>query len=759
MLRNLLYLFWILCWPGMLFSQSVLQGTVQNQDTGEALPGVNVYIPELSLGAISNGDGYYEITQIPNGEFIVLFSYVGFQTLHRIIRFDGDKQEVKLLLSPSVIEGEEVVISGNFTSTQHDNTIKISTLGIEEINRSTIPSLIASLREVPGVNLISKGPGVVTPVIRGLSLNNILVLKNGLPLQNFQFSEDHPYLLSENGLSHAEVIKGPASLIYGSGAVGGVINMIPEPVAAEGTIRGKFDLRYFSNTVGALSNLTVQGNQKGILWGVGGGINSHKDYLQGTGEFAPNTRFNSYNVNADLGLIRKKGVFRVFYSRNASLFGMAVAPAIQIVTENGRKNQYWYQDLTDDLVNSQNRFFLGDFKLDLDLSYQNNHRKLHGEEEGDHAELVDMTLQTISYRAKVTHSISPKVRYIVGTQGMFQENRNGDAPERILPDASIRDISIYGLFQYNINAVKLEAGLRYNYVSIFVPYQEAAGGHDHEEEEEGNHQEPEYISFDSQYDNLSASLGATFQVSESSLIRANLASAFRSPNLAELTQQGRHGLRYEEGNPDLDMQQNLEVDLGYHLHTQHTTLDLSLFYNHIFNYIHLAPSADSTDEGDRIYRYMQAEARLYGAEASLHIHPHPLDWLHLKASYAMVYGEYTDGSYLPRIPANDLSLEVRLVAEKWKGLRDLYLEGGMDFVFAQNRPAQFEMTTPAYQLVNLGAGFDIQLKRNRIHIHLQCANLLDVSYYDHLSTLRDLGLYNIGRNFMAGLSVPFNLKN
>jgi iron complex outermembrane receptor protein len=441
---------------------------------------------------------------------------------------------------------------------------------------------------------------------------------------------------------------------------------------------------------------------------------------------------------------------------------MANAPAMQLVTTNERQNQVWYQHLTDNLLISQNKFFLGELKLDVDLSYQNNNRQLKGDEPGEHFTVVNMTLQTFNYRAKITQALSEKARYVTGIQGMYQQNQNNGAPEKILPDATLNDISFYGLFQYQLSTLKLEAGLRYSYQSIDVPYQEAGTGHSHgeeEEEEEHEDEETEYLKFSGYYNNLSASAGLTWNLNEQNLFRLNLASAFRAPNLAELLQHGTHGVRIEEGNPNLTTQQNLEVDLGYHLHTVHTSLDVSLFYNNIFDYIHLAPTADTVEDGDRIYRYSQNDAYLYGGEASLHIHPHPIHWLHVVATYSYVVGMYSSGDYLPRIPANDIYFELRFEKDRWKGLRDIYLEGGADYFFAQNNPAEFESATPGYFLLNAGVGFAIQLKRNLININVKAANLLNIDYYSHLSTLQDLGIYNMGRNIMIGIQVPFNLKN
>jgi iron complex outermembrane receptor protein len=183
-----------------------------------------------------------------------------------------------------------------------------------------------------------------------------------------------------------------------------------------------------------------------------------------------------------------------------------------------------------------------------------------------------------------------------------------------------------------------------------------------------------------------------------------------------------------------------------------------VFYNHIFNYIHLAPTSDTTEDGDIIYRYLQAEALLYGGEASLHVHPHPIHWLHILATYSQTIGQYAIGDYLPLIPASDLYLEIRLQKQQWKFLRNIYLEGGVDIVFAQNHPSVYETNSPAYNLVNMGFGFDIQWKQNLINFNIKAANLLNINYYDHLSSLQYLDIYNMGRNVSFSIKVPFSLK-
>ncbi len=748
-MKNLLIFLFVLALAISGQAQNKLSGIITDKENGEPLTGVSVYVPDLLIGIATDEKGRYQLSNLPNGELIIQFSYIGFQTVSKQIYLNRKDRVVNIEMTPQVIQGQEVVISGNFTSTQHENTIKISTIGIERISTSGHPSLIESLAEVPGVSLISKGPGVVTPVIRGLSLSNILVLKNGMPMENFQFSENHPYLIDENGLQQVEIIKGPASLIYGSGAVGGVINLVPEPVAAQGKIEGDFTMNFYGNTRGVLSNIGLKGHQNGVVWGLRGGINTSRDYVQGNGNYVPNTRFNRYNIKADVGLLRKKGTFRLFYEYSGNKFGMAVPPAVQLVTENAYKNEVWYQDLTDHMIISQNKLFLGNTKLDIDVSYENNKRKLFGDPVIEPFKLVDMTLQTVAYRIKANHNFSERLRAIFGAQGMYQNNKNFDAPDHVLPDAEINEISLYGIVQYARERYKIEAGLRYSFNAIYVPRQKADGHDD----------ETHYIEYNGKFNNLSASAGASVYVNKQNILRINVASAFRSPNLPELTQYGLHGTRFEMGNPDLKTQQNVETDLGYHLHTRHTSLDLSVFYNHINNYIYLAPTGDTTEAGLNIYQYTQSNAQLYGGEARFHIHPHPAHWLHILSTYAYVIGEQRGGGYLPRIPAQQLYLELKLEKDTWKSFRNIYLSGGVRFVFDQNRPSEFELATDGYNLLNLGFGFGVKAGKQLIRFDVKATNLLNIDYYSHLSTLKDMGFYDMGRNISFSLKIPFTLKN
>lgn len=752
MIRYLLFTFLILC-TYTADAQLAVSGLVTDKDR-TPMEGVNIRIDELNIGTVSDSDGSYNFASLPKGELIISYSHIGFKTTYRKVYLSAKPVLQDVVMDILIIEGQEVVISGNFTSTQHDNTVKINTISTKTLFQSPAISIIEAISEVPGVDFISKGPGIGTPVIRGLSLSNILFMNNGVPLQNYQFSANHPYMVDEYGIERIEVIKGPASLIYGSGAVGGIINLIGEPVAKEGTITGDADFRYISNTAGYESNIGLKGNHGGFFWGIRAGGTTNKDYIQGNGEFAPNTRYNRTNFKANTGIITNRSSFKILYQYNNDKLGLAVAPAFLLVTTNNRKNDVWYQALTNHLLISQNKLFLGNLKLEFDLSYQNNNRQLMGSEYTEAFTMVDMTLQTISYRLKSTYSINKNASIIMGVQGMIQNNNNFEAPDHVLPDADIWDFSIYGLGQYHFGErVMIEAGARFSYQSIYVPLQESSG-HGHKKT---TVVEDDHIEFDGDFNNISFSIGSTIHLSEQALIRINFASSYRNPNIAELTQNGQHGTRYEIGNPNLNTQQNTEVDIGFHLHTLHTSLDISAFYNNVSNYIYLAHTNDTTESGSKIYMYQQAASYLYGSEIQLHIHPHPIHWLHLKTNYSYVLGKQKSGEFIPTIPAQKIKLELRATKATLGSLRNSYIMAGVKFVMPQNNPSEFESSSQGYNIVNAGIGTELHIKNQALKFNFIVSNLFNTEYIDHLSTLRDLNILDMGRSFNIRLNIPFTI--
>ncbi len=172
-------------------------------------------------------------------------------------------------------------LSGGYNSTQHENAVKIDVLKLDPHTIKNTPNFTEVLTQVPGVEMISKGSGVSKPVIRGLSMNDILVLNNGVRFENYQYSSHHPLGIDEFGIEDVEIIKGPASLLYGSDAIGGVINFIKEKPAPVGSIIGDYNLQFFSNTLGMTNNFGIKGASKKFFGGLRVGQKTNSDFLAG----------------------------------------------------------------------------------------------------------------------------------------------------------------------------------------------------------------------------------------------------------------------------------------------------------------------------------------------------------------------------------------------------------------------------------------------------------------------------------------------
>ena len=732
-----------------LYAQNQISGIITDKNTQTPLFGVQVYIPALQKGCLSDTDGYYIIENIPNGTFSIQFSYLGYRTNIKKITIFSSDENLDINLQETYILSEEIVVSAGAYSSQHENAIKIESISIEALQHETGLSLIENLSHIPGISMVSKGKGVVSPVIRGLSTSNIIMLNNGVRLENFQFSVNHPYMIDEAGISKVEVIKGPASLLYGSNAIGGVINVIPERPAAAESIIGDAYMKYFSNTEGIQANIGIKGSGNNIFWGIRASQKSHKDYKQANGETVPNSRFNQKDAHLFTGWHKNITSFKLFYSYDEMQLGLVIPQAIKTVEENSRENKNWYQDLHNHILISKNQLFLNTWEIEANFSYQNNHRLLKTSLENEHFISTDMLLQTLNYELKGHWDISKNKKFIMGYQGMYQMNKNGLAPQHILPNYTQRDHSLLALYQFSIqDKTHLQIGLRYDLRRLLIPEQKSSGL---------ENDQNILPSLDKQYQNLSASAGLTYEINQQLLLRFNLATAYRIPNVAELTQDGFHANRYEIGNRDLLAQRNYEIDFSTHYHIQALRFDLAFFYNRIRNYIYLSPTVDTTEQGIKIYRYNQNHAFIYGLESSIEYVP--FRWFNVKTSYSYLLAKQDNDQYLPFIPQNKWQLSFKTTKEKMGLFDHFFFEIKNEIVFKQNHASIFETKTEGYYLLHISIGSTFKIKKQNLIWQISVHNALNEEYIDHLSTLKPLGYYNMGRQFSFSLKIPFSIKS
>lgn len=727
-----------------LNAQYLISGKVTDK-SNSPLAGATVYLPDLNKGTMTDASGNYTISDLPEGKIKIQFSYIGYINVLETVIIEKPVTEMNVALETTTVTTDEIVISAGSSSTQHENAVKIESLKLDLSQVKVTSNFTETLTNIPGVEMISKGAGVSKPVIRGLSMNDILVLNNGFRFENYQYSDHHPLGIDESGIEDVEVIKGPSSLLYGSDAIGGVINFIREKPAPLQTIEGDYNLKLFSNSLGYANNFGLKGSSKHISGGMRFGQKSNADYLQGGGIFVPNTRFSEYSVKLNAALTGKAGYSRWFYDYGKQNYGLAEPEAFTFVTERGRKINAFYQQFGTHMLSSQNKLYLGKMKLDLNPSFQNT-ELIHFGESGNYE--IQMRLATFTWETKLYLPSGKNAEYIAGYQGMYQDNLNlNNRDTKLLPDASILNNSAFFLIQQTlIEKLKLQAGLRFDRKSVST-------------KPVGTYDQPAYRpAVDRNYDSFSGSAGFTYNFSESFLVRSNVASAFRTPNLAELTSNGQHELRYEIGDENLSPEKSYETDLSFHYHIDNLTIDLAGFFNHINNYIYISPTADTSANGIRIYRYEQGNSYLYGAEAGFHFHPQGAKWMHLLATYSSVKAKQENGNYLPFIPADRLYAEFRAEKKKLLFFNDAYFSIGATNVFRQDHPAPLETGTKGYSLADITFGGKLKIMARELSLDLSASNIFDTKYIDHLSTLKETGYFNQGRNIALSVRLPFEIN-
>ena len=652
-------------------------------------------------------------------------------------------QEVKEIKQDSVHKNkpfvlDEVIVSTAFNKIQSQNVMKVEHSTIKELQKKGMATLIEGLATIPGVSQVSTGTSIGKPVIRGLSGNRVLVYSQGVRLENQQFGDEHGLGLNDAGVESVEVIKGPASLLYGSDALGGVLYFNPEKFANANTFKADFSQKFFSNTLGSNSSLGLKTSTENWKFSVRGTYDTHSDYKIPNGNRVTNTRYNETDFKTGIGYSNSKisSVFR--YNFNKLDLGIPENGIAEQTTS--KKTTFPSQAIDNNLWSLNNIFFFKNSKLDVDFGYIDNDRSELAE---GNVAVLHMKLNTFNYDAKYHLPKLGKIETIFGIQGMNQTNKNS-GEEYLIPDATTNDFGIFGTGNYEWKSNVIQAGIRFDNRKIASESHGIIGN------------EGYFEALDKSYDSFNASLGYKTNLAKDFILRANLASGFRAPNLAELTSNGVHEgtNRYEIGNPNLKTEQNVQSDLNLEYKNSHFEFFANGFYNNVNNYIYTSPAGTQINGFD-VFDYVQNNARLFGGEIGLHFHPHPLDWLHLESSFETVTGKKQNGDYLPLIPANNWNNTIRTEFNIKNWLEDGFASVNVSSTFNQNNVSGFETKSNGYTLVNLGFGGKIKFGKTAFDINLNGNNLFDKTYIAHLSRLKTDGIPNIGRNIVLGLN--FNI--
>ena len=724
----------LLGFSAMLQAQNSVSGTVTDAQN-QPLKGVTITAPEIHKGTTTDENGKYTLNNLPNGNLKLSFSFIGFAIQNKTIFLEQKETTLDISLEEKAFQMDEIIVSTAFNKLQSQNVMKVDHASMKSLQQKGTATLIEGLATIPGVSQVSTGTSIGKPVIRGLSGNRVLVYSQGVRIENQQFGDEHGLGLNDAGVESVEVIKGPASLLYGSDALGGVLYFNPEKFADAHTFKANFSQKLFSNTLGSNTSLGLKTSTDNWKFSARGSYNTHSDYTIPDDDRITNTRYNESDFKTGIGFSNAK--FSSVFRYNFNKLGLGIPENGVAEQTTSKKTDYPKQGVFNHLLSWNTIFYLKKSKLDIDLGYIDNDRS---EFEDSNVAVLHMKLRTFNYDAKFHLPKFGKVESILGVQGMHQTNTNS-GEEYLIPDATTNDFGVFGTFNYEWKSNVIQAGLRYDNRKINTSAFGISG-------EEGS-----FDAINKSYDSFNAALGYKTKWQENLTFRLNLASGFRAPNLAELTSNGVHEgtNRYEIGNASLKTEQNIQTDVNLEYNTDHFEFFVNGFYNHINHYIYAAPAGTVLD-GNEVFDYIQNNAMLYGGEIGFHIHPHPLDWLHLESSFENVTGKKENGDYLPLIPANSWNNTIRTEFSIKKWLTDGFATLNVTHTFNQDQVSGFETKSNDYTLVNLGFGGKVHIGKTAFDINLNGNNLFNKTYIAHLSRLKTDGIPNIGRTIVFGLN-------
>lgn len=729
-------------------AQSCLNVCVTESISGEPLPQVHLLVPELNVSPKPDSKGCARICTERPLRITVQVMCTGYRTWVRSVQMKDSMPVLVVKMEPVSIEYPEVIIYGTEVSRHEETANNITSLSVRNMRQDGSLNLSDGLSKLPGVSQLTSGAGISKPVLRGLYGNRIQTVVMGMRFDNQQWQDEHGLGLTDVGSDRVEIIKGPATLLYGSEAMGGVINILEEAPAVTGKTQGDVSLRMFSNTYGMALDAGVKSATEKWNWRISLGSDSHADYADGNNKRVLNSRFGGYYAKASAGFHRKRWISNNQYMFAINNFGFLMDSTMNHLENDARLSRSYqmpHHTVYMNLLTSQNTFLLKRSQLKVNAGAHLNERQ---EQEGGDQISLDMLLNTYHLQLLWTKPLSDAWDWESGTQSMAQTNLNIGS-RTIVPDANILENSAFTYLKWEGKKWFTEGGLRFD-LRHLATYATGVINVDTTSGPPNN-----VLPFSKWYPALNGSLGTSYYDGKHWNVKLQASSGYRSGNLAELSSNGLHegSIRYEIGNVDLKTEQNLCGDLYISYDASWITFTSSVYINHFLNYIYLAPT-DQEYIGFKIYRYVQKDADLYGTEITAEIHPKKWSGFTWKNSYSIVKGVTGDGEYLPFIPAGQFRTDLRLAFGK-KAKHNFFVKPGCTYTLSQTHPAILETATDAYLLLHASAGWEGKWGKYPVQISLAGTNLLNESYYDHLSRYKDYNILNIGRNLILNFKIVF----
>ncbi len=811
--------------PGPEEGVGTLTGTVTDKADGKPIIGATVNVPDIKSGSITDINGNYTLTRLPKGTYLVQVSYLGYATFTEKVDFTKTTV-LNVQLAASSIETGEVVITGVSKATEiKRDPVPMVAVGKAYIDEhSASGNVIDEIANLPGVSAVTTGPNVSKPYIHGLGYNRVITLQDGIRQEGQQWGDEHGIEVDQNSIDRVEIIKGPASLTYGSDAIGGVVNLLTPLPVPDGKILGSFTGIYGTNNGLINRSFRLQGNNNGFVWGTILSDKEAKDYQNQHDGRVYATGFKEKDARVMVGLNKSWGSSYL----NASVFDdlqdipdgsrdpltrqftkqITDSDTYRPVVPESELNSYGIPVLHQHVqlyrIYNNSSFNVGSGTLMVNLGYQFSHRREYTHPQDADIPGLNLQLSTYTYDVKYNFNIAKDYETTFGVNGMYQSNTLGYSTDFPIPAYHQFDVGPFFVVKKTFGKLDLSGGARYDSRSFtgqaaYVDTSTAFFPKLYTGSNPGSTPNviQQFTPLNKTFTGASGSFGATYNFSNSFLMKANVARGFRAPSIAELSANGPDpgSQIYHVGDDTFKPEFSVQEDIGAFFTFPNVSASIELFNNSIQNYIFQQQLLDANGNPQRVdadgtadangqyskFGYVQSKARINGGEFSLDIHPFP--WLHFENSLTLTYGQNlgTGGTvpdslkYLPFIPPLHTHSELRgTFAKGFGSLRNVYAFAGLDHYDAQNHffsAYGTETYTAGYNLISAGIGGNLVNADGKkvIELFIEGTNLANVNYQSNMSRLKYFdnpvvpagvqpGIFNMGRNVSFKVVVPFDLS-
>jgi len=750
-----------MCLPMVLHAAdaATLSGKVTHHTDGTPLVGVTLFFPDLNTGTVTDVDGRYSMTDLPMAAVTVQVTYVGHQTIVETVDLRSTHEANFVMRESNAMINEVVVTAFTGTSQLKDSPTPVTVVNARQLHSGAATNVIDALAQQPGVSQMTTGAAISKPVIRGLGYNRVAVVSDGVRQEGQQWGDEHGIEVDADRVTSAQVLKGPASLMYGSDAMAGVLVLNNVPVIAQGALHGNVSTQYHTNNGLIDYSLNIGGNHS-VLWDVRYSEQLAHAYKNSVDGYVPGSQFHERALSGIVGLTRSWGnsnlLLNYYHLTPGLVEGERDEVTGELVTEDDYDPKSYHKALPFQQIRHykavlDNTFFVGNGNLKFILGYQHNRRQEM--EESAHEAELDFRLHTVNYDARYVTTLSDW-KLATGVNGMWQRSLNR-GEEVLIPQYNLLDIGVFATTTRSWTRWTVSGGLRLD------------NRHVHSEAFEDI-----FTRFSRNMTGVTGSVGAVWHATRDLNVRANVSRGFRAPNMSELASNGVHegSLRYEVGDNKLDPEFSWQVDVGMDYSSPVISAQVALFLNRITGFIYSERLAGVVTDGFDTYRYTSGDARLLGGELALDFHP--VEPLHVMNTLSLVDARQLhqprESRYLPFTPPLRWLCDVRYdVIRDGHTFNNTFVGVGLDCNARQSHcylAGGTETPTPGYTLFNASAGTDIKVNGRRIAtVSIIANNLFNKAYQSHLSRLKyadenivtgRTGVFNMGRNIAFKLELP-----